>query len=88
MYRRFTRVKHIRSNIDNKLYYGHHSFAIVINILVTIIYIIKFIEFEPIYYSIKLDIVSNSMIFNEFIHVFICIISFESIKISLLKNNL
>ena len=42
---------------------------------------IKFIGFEPIHYAIKLDVVSSSMIFNDFDYMFHRCIKFESIKL-------
>ena len=40
-------------------------------ILVTIVYIIKFVGFEPIYYVINLGIVSSYIVFSEFVYVFL-----------------
>ena len=35
--------------------------------------IIKFVSFELIYYAINLGVISSSMIFNEFVYVFLYI---------------
>ena len=79
--------KHIRSKTTNQImivsmlqnlnhrYSNHYS-------------IIKFVGFEPIYYTINLSVVSSSMFFNEFLSMFtLMYYSFESIKLFYFQKN-
>ena len=73
---RFRRVKYIQPNRDKK----NHIMVVSMLQNYSHIYssyysIIKIIDFEPIYYTIN-GIVSSSMIFNEFVCVFIVVLLF------------
>ena len=62
-------VKHIKLDKDNKLNFDLWNWSYK---YFSYCSIIKFIGFEQIYYVIKLNVVSSSIVFSE-LHIYICV---------------
>ena len=61
-------IKHIKLDKDNKTNFDLWNLSYKYSSHCSII---KFIGFEPIYYVIKLDVVSSSIVFSE-LRIYIC----------------